>query len=47
MPINTNRWNRIRYTAFAPLYDRIARFGAQRQRSVELLDLQPGERVLK
>jgi phosphatidylethanolamine/phosphatidyl-N-methylethanolamine N-methyltransferase len=46
VPINTNRWNRFRYTAFAPLYDGIARFGAQRRRSVELLALKPGERVL-
>jgi phosphatidylethanolamine/phosphatidyl-N-methylethanolamine N-methyltransferase len=46
MRINTNRWNRIRYTAFAPLYDRIARFGAQRRRSIALLALKPGERVL-
>lgn len=46
MRINTNRWNRIRYTAFAPLYDRIASFGAQRRRSIGLLDLRPGERVL-
>jgi phosphatidylethanolamine/phosphatidyl-N-methylethanolamine N-methyltransferase len=46
MQINTNRWNRIRYSAFAPLYDRIARFGAQRKRSIELLALKPGERVL-
>lgn len=46
MPINTNGWNRIRYTAFAPLYDQIASFRPQRQRSIELLDLRPGERVL-
>jgi phosphatidylethanolamine/phosphatidyl-N-methylethanolamine N-methyltransferase len=46
MRINTNRWNRIRYTAFAPLYDRIARFASQRRRSLSLLDLQPGERLL-
>lgn len=46
MRINTNRWNRIRYTAFAPLYDRVARFGKQRRRSIELLALKPGERVL-
>lgn len=46
MAINTNRWNRIRYTAFAPLYDRVASFGTQRRRSIELLDLKPGERVL-
>jgi phosphatidylethanolamine/phosphatidyl-N-methylethanolamine N-methyltransferase len=46
MKINTNRWNRIRYTAIAPLYDRVARFGPQRRRSIELLSLAPGERVL-
>lgn len=46
MRINTNRWNRIRYTAFAPLYDQVARFGRQRRRSVELLGLRAGERVL-
>lgn len=46
MRINTNRWNRIRYTAFAALYDRIASFGTQRRRSIALLDAKPGERVL-
>lgn len=46
MPINTNGWNRLRYTAFAPVYDRIAGFAAQRRRSIALLDLRPGERVL-
>lgn len=46
MNIDTNRWNRIRYTAFAPLYDRVVRFGKQRRRSIELLGLKPGERVL-
>lgn len=46
MGINTNAWNRIRYTAFAPLYDHIARFRSQRRRAITLLGLQPGERVL-
>jgi SAM-dependent methyltransferase len=46
MKINTNRWNRIRYTLFAPLYDRVASFAAQRRRSLELLALERGERVL-
>ena len=46
MRINTNRWNRIRYTALAPVYDLVARFGRQRRRAVGLLDLQAGERVL-
>jgi len=46
MQINTNRWDRIRYTLFAPPYDRLVRFGRQRRRSIALLDLRPGERVL-
>lgn len=46
MRINSNRWNRLRYTAFAPFYDRIAGFAAQRRRSIELLQLRAGERVL-
>jgi phosphatidylethanolamine/phosphatidyl-N-methylethanolamine N-methyltransferase len=44
--INTNRWNRLRYTAIAPIYDRVISFSAQRRRSIELLGLKPGERVL-
>lgn len=46
MRINTNRWNRIRYRLIAPLYDRIVRFGATRKRSIALLGLESGERVL-
>ena len=47
MKINTNRWNRFRYTLWAPLYDVIGRrFDGQRRRSLALLDLRPGERVL-
>ena len=46
MPINSNRWNRLRYTVYAPLYDRVARFQGPRRRSIELLVLRPGERVL-
>jgi ubiquinone/menaquinone biosynthesis C-methylase UbiE len=41
-----NAWNRLRYTVYAPVYDRIAGFGAQRRRSVELLAPVPGERIL-
>jgi ubiquinone/menaquinone biosynthesis C-methylase UbiE len=44
--INTNRWNRLRYTLYAPLYDRIVRLERPRRRSIELLALRPGERVL-
>ena len=46
MTLNTNRWNRIRYTLYAPLYDRVASFAVQRRNSIELLALEPGERVL-
>lgn len=46
MRINTLRWNRLRYTLWAPLYDRVVRFHGQRQRSVGLLGLRPGESVL-
>lgn len=46
MDVNTNGWNRLRYTLYAPLYDRVARFGRTRRRSLSLLELRPGERVL-
>jgi len=44
--INTNAWNRIRYTLWAPIYDRIAAFPTYRRRSIALLGLAPGEEVL-
>lgn len=44
MPINA--WYRVRYTLYAPLYDRITKFYPERRRSIELLGLQPGERVI-
>jgi len=46
MSIDTNRWNRIRYTLIAPVYDRVVGFARQRRRSIGLLELRPGERVL-
>ena len=40
-------WNRARYSLYAPFYDSIvAPFQGGRRRSIELLALQPGERVL-
>jgi phosphatidylethanolamine/phosphatidyl-N-methylethanolamine N-methyltransferase len=45
-PLNTNAWNRLRYTLYAPFYDRVVRFARPRRRSIELLSLSPGERVL-
>lgn len=47
MRINTNRWNRARYTLYAPFYDLIVRrLGRGRRRAIELLRVQAGERVL-
>jgi len=47
MPLNTNFLNRVRYTLWAPIYDLLARWlKSRRRRSLKLLDLQPGERVL-
>ena len=47
MVINTNRWNRARYTLYAPFYDLFVRhIGRGRRRAIELLNVQPGERVL-
>jgi len=47
MFLNTNRWNRMRYTLWAPLYDHLAGvLQSRRRRSVQLLHLQPGESVL-
>jgi phosphatidylethanolamine/phosphatidyl-N-methylethanolamine N-methyltransferase len=46
MSFDATAWNRSRYTLWAPIYDFVARFGRQRRRSLALLDLRPGERVL-
>jgi phosphatidylethanolamine/phosphatidyl-N-methylethanolamine N-methyltransferase len=45
--INTNRWNRLRYTLWAPIYDVVGRrFDRQRQESLRILNPLPGERIL-
>lgn len=47
MGLNTNVLNRLRYTLWAPAYDLVGRrFDPLRRRSIELLALKPGERVL-
>lgn len=47
MAVNTNRWNRLRYTLYAPFYDLVVgRIGRGRRRAIALLNVQPGERVL-
>ncbi|MFZ4828553.1 MAG: class I SAM-dependent methyltransferase [Phototrophicaceae bacterium] len=45
--MNLNRWNRWRYTLYAPLYDWITQsFAVSRQRSITLLELSAGEKLL-
>ena len=47
MSLNTNRWNRIRYSLWAPAYDIVGRgFDRKRRESLAVLDPRPGERVL-
>jgi phosphatidylethanolamine/phosphatidyl-N-methylethanolamine N-methyltransferase len=47
MRINTTRWNRIRYSFYAPFFDLIVRpFEKSRQRAIELLGPRPGEQIL-
>ncbi|HEY4786788.1 MAG TPA: class I SAM-dependent methyltransferase [Bacteroidales bacterium] len=47
MPVNTNRWNKIRYSLFLPIYDLIAApLYQQRKRSIELLSPLPEEKIL-
>jgi ubiquinone/menaquinone biosynthesis C-methylase UbiE len=40
------RVQRFRWSLYAPLYDRLIGFERQRRRSIEVLALSPGERVL-
>lgn len=42
----SNAWYRFRYTLWAPHYDRVTKFHRERQHSVALLHLQPGERLV-
>ena len=42
----SNAWLRFRYSFWAPHYDRVTKFPDERRRSVELLDLRPGERLV-
>lgn len=47
MRLNTNAWNRLRYTLWSPVYDQVGRrLGRYRRASLALLRLVPGERVL-
>lgn len=48
MSLNTNTWNRLRYTFYLPVYDLIAdrAFRKYRQRSIKLLQAQPDDNIL-
>jgi phosphatidylethanolamine/phosphatidyl-N-methylethanolamine N-methyltransferase len=48
MSINTNSWNRLRYTLYLPIYDLIADriFRKYRKHSVELLNVNPDDAIL-
>lgn len=47
MKINTNLWNKIRYTIYTPVYDLVAKhFHQSRRLSIESLNIQKGDRVL-
>lgn len=47
MKINTNAWNRIRYTAYTPIYDAVARILTEsRKKSISSLDIKEGDKVL-
>lgn len=45
-PFQTNAWNRIRYSLYSPFYDALIGFSRQRRRSIDLLELRAGERLL-
>ena len=42
----SNAWIRLRYSFWAPHYDRVTRFPRERRRSIALLELRPAERLL-
>ena len=47
MRINTNSWNRIRYTLYTPGYDLVARyFKDSRKKSIDSLDIKTGDKIL-
>lgn len=47
MKINTNSWNKLRYTLYTPGYDLIARyFKDSRKKSIDSLGINEGDRIL-
>jgi ubiquinone/menaquinone biosynthesis C-methylase UbiE len=47
MRINTNNWNKIRYTLYTPIYNLIVRyFKQQRKNSIDGLNFKEGHKIL-
>lgn len=47
MKINTNKWNRVRYTLYAPGYDLVGRiFAASRKKSISQLNSTSNDKIL-
>ena len=47
MKINTNKWNKIRYTIYSPFYDiLVGYFKNTRKKSIQSLETKPGDKVL-
>ena len=47
MKINTNTWNKIRYTLYSPVYDLVARyFKNSRKESIDSLGIKAGDKIL-
>ena len=47
MKINTNGWNKIRYTIYSPFYDiLVGHFENTRKKSIQSLEIKPGDEVL-
>lgn len=47
MSVNTNSWNRIRYTLYRPIYDVIERlFESARKQSIDGVNIHPNDKVL-
>ncbi len=47
MPINTNKWNKIRYTFYTPIYDMLASIlNRSRKKIIESLEIKEGSKIL-
>lgn len=47
MKINTNLWNKLRYTFYTPVYDRVGKiFSSSRKKAIANLNLQGGDKIL-